>query len=900
MSTHHLKHLFTPKSVALIGASTNPSSIGAVITKNLLSAGFNGPIMLVNPKHKMIEGIESYPNVSLLPTTPELAIIATPPRTIIKLLKQLGEKGTKAAVIISAGFAETGDEKDKKLQQELIDTAKKYDIRIVGPNCIGILNPHIGLNASFSHINSQKGKLAIVSQSGSLMTSVLDWATSHDIGFSHLVSLGSMSDVDFGDMLDYLANDRHTRAILLYVEEITEARKFMSAARSCARIKPVLVCKVGRYAAGAEAAASHTGALAGEDNVYDAAFRRAGMLRIFSLEEVFDAIETLSVATPTKGDRLAVLTNGGGLGVLTADELVSHNGKLGTLSPETIDNLNKVLPPTWSHSNPIDIIGDATGERYADALKILNQDKNIDAILVLNCPTAIASSTDAARAVVENMPKPRDKLLFASWVGERAAEKARDIFIEHNVPVYDTPEQAVRAFMYLVKYRRRQTILMQTPQSIPKNLTLQTAEAKQIIRTALDNKKQWLNEAESKVLLQTYSINVGTTKVIQTPEEAGLAAEEFACPVAIKILSPDILHKSDAGGVILDLTTPIAAQKATKSMLARIHSRYPDARIEGVSIEPMVKVKDAYKLIIGMTEDPVFGPVLVFGHGGTAVEVINDKAIGLPPLNMRLARDMISRTRIYQLLKGYRGFPAANCDEAALTLIKVSQLIIDNPEIIELDINPLLLDDTNAIALDARIKLEERVGVSTKRIAIRPYPKELEEIIELNNGRQLFLRPIRPEDEPELHKCFSKLSPEEIRLRFFASLKSLSHFTAARFTQIDYDREMALTLTDIGISGKTTIYGVVRIIADADNDTAEFAIIILKEKTGKGLGLLMMQRIIAHAKRRGIRKIVGDVLVENNAMLKLCKTLGFTKKADPDDHSIAKVSLLLSDDPGEE
>ncbi|MCP4144995.1 MAG: bifunctional acetate--CoA ligase family protein/GNAT family N-acetyltransferase [bacterium] len=894
MSTHNLKYLFNPKSVVLIGASKRPSSVGAVIAHNLLSSGFKGTVMMVNPRHEKIEGSTSYPDVGSLPEVPELAVIATPPETVVKIVTELGERGTKAAIIISAGFGELEKQQGKAMQQKLVDVARHYHIRLIGPNCLGILVPGIGLNASFSHLNSTSGKLAFVSQSGAIMTSVLDWATARDIGFSHLVSLGDMAEVDFGDMLDFLANDVHTRAIILYIEAITSARKFMSAARAAARMKPVLVVKVGRHSEGAQAAASHTGSLAGEDGVYDAAFRRAGMLRIYSLEEVFDAVETLYIASPPKGNRLAVLTNGGGLGVLTADALVDQGGQLAQLSSESLEQLNQVLPATWSQRNPVDIIGDATGERYAKALQLLNQDRNIDAILVLNCPTAIASSVEAARAVVENIPAHQKPLLLTSWVGdEQAANDARDIFIRHHIPVYDTPEQAVRAYMYLVNYRRNQALLIETPPSVPEDFTIDKVKARSLIKKVLEEEGSWLSEFESKELLAAYAIPVVTTTVVQTPQQAQEIAATLGVPVALKIVSSDILHKSDAGGVELNLKDSDSVYVAAKEMLQRINNAYPDSHLEGFSVEPMVKIQHAYELIIGMIEDADFGPVMVFGQGGTAVEVINDKALGFPPLNMKLATEMITRTRVHKLLQGYRGFPAANLQAIAMTLIKVSQLVIDNPQIVELDINPLLVDDSNVVALDARVKIKSVTDTASKRLAIRPYPKELEEMIPLGDGRTLLLRPILPEDEPALQAGFAKLTPEEIRFRFFVPVKVLSHVTAARFTQIDYDREMAFVLTDPEVAGKASIYGVVRIIADANNETAEYAVIVSHEMTGMGLGILLMRRIIDYARSRGIGEIYGDVLAENRTMLKLCKVFGFTERLDLEDYSIKKVSLKL-------
>jgi len=895
MSIHNLKYLFNPKSVVLIGASNRLSSIGAVLAKNLLSSGYTGPVMLINPRHDKIYGKQCYPDVASLPETPELAVIATPLSTVLELITNLGMRGTRAVIITSASFSKLDDKHGKAMKNALVDVAQQYHIRIIGPNCLGILLPHIGLNASFSHINSAKGKLAFVSQSGGIMTSVLDWATSRNIGFSHLVSLGDMVDVDFGDMLNYLANDRHTRAILLYAESITSARKFMSAARAAARIKPVLVLKVGRHYKGAQATATPIGALAGDDAVYDAAFRRAGILRIFSLEEMFEAVEILSIAKPPRGNRMAVLANGGGLGVLTADALIDQGGQLACLSGETIEKLNQVLPSTWSHQNPVDIMSDATGDRYASTLQVLNQDRNIDSILVLNCPTAIASSVDAACAVINNVPRNQKPLLLASWVGEQAINDARDIFIKHNIPFYDTPEQAVRAFMYLVNYRHNQEMLMETPPSMPEDFSMDTDKSRTLIEIVLLDDRCWLNNSESKQLLTAYDIPVVTTTVVHTVKQAMNKAILLGVPVVLKIVSPDIIKKSDVAGVALNLIGPESVREAAEEMFKKIKEIQPQAQLTGFSIEPMLETRNAYEVSIHMIEDANFGPVIAFGHGGTAVEVINDKALGLPPLNMHLATEMISRTKIYQLLKGYSEFPSANIDVIAVTLIKVSHLIIDNPKIAELEINPLLVDANGVVALDARVKIKKTSEVTVNRLAIRPYPKEMEELIPLGDGRTLLLRPILPEDESSLQAGFAKLTPEEIRFRFFVPSKIMSHVTAARFSQIDYDREMALVLTDIGIPGKTTIYGVVRIIADADNDSAEYAVIVSHEMTGMGLGILLLRRIIDYARSRGIKEIYGDVLAENQTMLKLCKVFGFKVKGDPEDFTIKKVTLNLID-----
>jgi len=893
MTIRNLEHLFNPRAIALIGASATPGSVGAVLAANLFRSGFDGPIMPVHPKHSHIQSVATYPDVASLPIAPDLSVIATPPDSVPGLVDELGKRGTKAAVVITAGFGEGGREHGRTLSQTMLAAAKPNLLRIVGPNCLGIMVPGIGLNASFGGTSPLAGHLAFVAQSGAVITSVVDWATTRGIGFSHLVSLGDMADVDFGDMLDYLANDRKTRAILLYIEAVTHARKFMSAARAAARMKPVIVVKAGRYAAGAKAASSHTGAMAGSDLVYDTAIRRAGMLRVYSLEELFDAVETLNTGILPKGDRIAIVTNGGGIGVLASDAVVEEGGRLVDLSQDTIDKLNAVLPPTWSHGNPVDIIGDATGERYAKALSIVIEDKNIDAVLVLNCPTAVASQTDAATAVADTLKAGKRVPVLTSWVGDGGARAARHIFAENRIPTYDTPSSAVRAFAHLVNYRRNQQILTETPQSIPEEFEPDYGAAKKVIDAVIAEGRAWLSEAEAKQVLAAYQVPVTPTRVVKNPDEAASVAAEFGTAVVLKVLSPDITHKSDVGGVALDLVGPRAVREAAVGMLERIAREKPEARVQGFTVQSMVQRPGAFELILGVTDDPQFGPLLLFGQGSTAVEVIKDTALSLLPINMHLAREAISRTRISRLLQGYRDKPPANLDAIALAMIKVSQLVVDFAEIKEMDVNPLLADEFGVLALDARIRVEKTDEPPERRLAIRPYPKELEEKIALGDGRSLLLRPVVPEDELQLQEGFAKLTPEEVRLRFLVPMRTLSHVQAARFTQIDYDREMALILTEPGVPGTKEVHGVVRLVADPDNEKAEYAIVVQHEMTGLGLGILMMRRIIDYARKRGIGEIFGDVLRENITMLRLCEVLGFTRKSTPDDPELMRVTLKL-------
>jgi len=889
MTVRNLEHLFKPRSIALIGASTRPSSVGAVLAHNLLTAGFCGPILPVHPRHAAIQGVLAYKGIDKLPAVPDLAVIATPPDTVPELVGRLGALGTKACVVITAGFGEGGAAHGQALRQATLDAARPHLMRIVGPNCVGVLVPGVGLNASFAHVPADAGDLAFVTQSGAVATTVLDWAKSRRIGFSHVVSLGDMIDVDFGDMLDYLAADRGTRAILLYVEAVTHARKFMSAARAAARAKLVVAIKAGRHAEGAKAAASHTGALAGADAVLDAAFRRAGILRVRDLDELFDAAETLARGQRPEGDRLAILTNGGGLGVIATDRLIDEGGRLAELAPETQAVLDKALPRTWSHGNPVDIVGDADGARYAAALGALKQDAGIDAILAINCPTAVASGREAAEAVLAAAPN-LGKPLLTSWVGERAAAEARTLFHQAGVPTYDTPDQAVRGFMHLVRYRRSQEQLMETPPSVP-DFPIDAAGARQIVRAALAGGRTLLTEPEAKALLSAYGIPVVPTERAPDPAAAARIAGELATPVALKILSPDITHKSDVGGVMLDLAGPETVRDAAERMLAHVRAVQPAARIDGFTVQPMIRRPAAHELILGITTDPLFGPVVLFGQGGVAVERIDDKALALPPLNLNLARELMRRTRVFRLLEGYRDRPAAALDKIALTLIQVAQLAADVAEVVELDINPLFADPLGVLALDARVKLTPASGPPHVRLAIRPYPRELETEARLADGTAIRLRPIRPEDEPALRSYFQKLDPEDVRLRFFTPLRELSHSFAARLTQIDYDRAMAIVA--FSPDGRA-ILGVVRISADPDNARAEFAVIVRSDLKGHGLGRLLMQRIIEIARARGIGRVEGEILRENQAMQVLAQDLGFTLTSSPDQGGSLTAILSLA------
>ena len=873
MSIRNLEYLFRPESVAVIGASIRPHSVGATVMKNLLAGGFVGPIMPVNPKYEAVGGVLAYPNVEAMPRVPDLAVVCTPPATVAELVAELGQRGTKAAVVLTAGLDAIWERTGKSFQQSMLEAARPHMLRVLGPNCVGLIIPKIGLNASFAHTTVDAGRIAFVSQSGALATAVLDWARTNEIGFSHFVSLGNSADVDFGDVLDYLGSDPDTRSILLYIESIKQARKFMSAARAAARNKPVIVLKAGRVAEGAKAAASHTGALAGSDDVYDTAIRRAGMLRVYTIEDLFDAVETLSRAKPLSGDRLSILTNGGGPGVMATDTAIARGARIAALSQQTLQRLDAVLPPTWSKGNPVDIIGDAPARRYLDALEILSRDPETDAILFIHAPTAIVSSAAIAESLVANM-KESSKPLFACWLGGDAVASARRTFSQAGIPTYHSPEDAVNAFLQIVDYRRNQTSLMETPTSVLEQLTPDTALARRVIAHAINAGRELLTEPEAKAVLAAYQIPTVETRIAKNSEECARLATEIGYPVAIKTLSPDITHKSDVGGVVLGLENADQVEAAASDMLARIKQLQPDARIEGLTVQQMVRWPGAHELIAGVSEDPIFGPVILFGHGGTAVEVIADRAVSLPPLNMPLARDLVSRTRVAKLLAGYRDRPAADLDAIYRTMLKVAQLIADIPEVCELDINPLLANETGVLALDARLRVASAKTNGSQRLAIRPYPQELEETIHFD-GQPLMLRPVRPEDEPAHRILFSKLLPEDVRFRFFGVLREPIDSELARYTQIDYEREMAFIATRKDAHDKPETLGVARVTTDPDNLTAEFAIVVRSDLKGRGLGSVLLGKLIKYCRDRRTSRVVGRVLPDNTRMLALAEKCGF-------------------------
>jgi len=887
MSIRHLDRLLEPHAVAVVGASDRIGSVGATVWRNLRAGHHAGPIRAVNPKHATIDGEAAYARVGDLPEVPDLAIVCTPPATVAALIDELGRLGTRAAIVMTAGL--DADEK-----QAMLDAARPYLLRVLGPNCLGLLSPHRGLNASFAHTDALPGEIAFVSQSGALVTAVLDWAKSRRIGFSHMVSLGERADVDFGDLLDHLASDARTRSILLYIESIEAPRKFMSAARAAARNKPVVVVKAGRAGRGAKAALSHTGALAGSDIVFDAAIRRAGMLRVDTLQDLFMAAQTLARFGRNRDTALVLMTNGGGAGVMAADAAELAGMPLRELDDTLRTRLDTVLPPTWSRANPIDIIGDAPVQRYTDTLQAVLADPGGGAVLFMHAPTAIVRSDDIARACAPLLRQAPGRVM-ACWLGDAAVADARRIFQDAGAADYGTPEEAVRAFALLTTYRRNQELLLEAP-TASESGPPDRAAARAVVDRALANGQQVLDEFDAKALLKAYGVpTVETASTAATADAAVAAAHAIGYPVALKILSPDISHKTEVGGVDLDLRDADALRLAADRMLARVRTLRPAARISGFTVQHFVRRPQAQELIVGASIDPLFGPVLLFGAGGTAVEVLADRAIALPPLNRVLARELISRTRVARLLAGYRDHPPAAFDAISDTLIALSQMLADLPELAELDINPLLADADGVMALDARVRLDPKAGAGAANFAIAPYPAELAETIEWH-GETIEMRPIRPEDEAQ-HKAFAaQLGAEDLRLRFFSARRELPRSELARLTQIDYSREMAFIAVRTLPDGSAQTLGVVRAVIDPDNIDAEFAIIVRSDLKGEGLGHLLLAKMIEHLRRRGTQRMVAYVLRENTAMRDLARAHGFAVDPKGSDSDALCYTLALDAD----
>ncbi|RWL84371.1 MAG: bifunctional acyl-CoA synthetase/GNAT family N-acetyltransferase [Mesorhizobium sp.] len=890
MTIRNLEYAVSPKSVVVVGATERVGSVGRVVFDNIVGAGFEGEIWPVNPKHAQVAGHRCYGRVADLPGVPDLAVIVTPPETVPDIVRELGEKGTRAAVVITAGLNHANG-----LRQAMLDAAKPSLMRIIGPNTVGLMVPPAKLNAGFAHMAARPGNIALISQSGAIATSLIDWAAENNVGFSRIISLGDMADVDVGDCLDMLAGDFHTRAIVMYLESIPNPRKFMSAARAAARLKPVIAIKPGRHEQAARAAATHTGALSGADRVVDAALRRAGVLRVDDLAELLDAAETVARHAPLERARVGIVTNGGGAGVLAVDKIVDRGGELAELAPSTIERLDRALPSTWSHANPIDIVGDAAPERYGAALEALAADPGTDVILVMNCPTGLGSSPDAARKVAElgDDGEIGGKPLLACWLGEHTAREGRRVLTEAGIASFETPENAAIAASYLGEWSRAQRALLRTPPSRGGDQADGKASAHAIFRKVAAEGRRMLTEPEAKAAIEAYGIPVPRTIVAGSVADVAQAAGELlesSEAVVVKLLSKVVSHKSDVGGVVLDIATADKAAEAARSIETRLRARSPQVKADGYTVQAMVARKHAQELILGMNLDPMFGPVILFGAGGTAVEVVNDTAIALPPLDDVLAGDAIDATRIGRLLAGYRDRKPANRGAIIAALNGLSQMIVDFPCLVSLDINPLLADAEGVVALDARIEIDPRrvdVPAPNPALAIRPYPSGWSRDFQ-TDGMTFHIRPIMPADVALYPAFLAKISPDDLRLRFLSLRKNFPDQMLKRLTQLDYDRDIAFVALE---KGTGALAGIGRLSCDPDHRSGEYALLVRSDLQGHGLGWDLLKQVIDYAKAERIGRIEGTILNENRKMLTMCLEFGFSIAHHPSEPGLSVATL---------
>ncbi|MBN2647508.1 MAG: bifunctional acetate--CoA ligase family protein/GNAT family N-acetyltransferase [Thiotrichales bacterium] len=891
MQTHYLSALFNPRSVAVFGASNRPESVGGTAFHNLLTAGFQGQIYAINPKHSTVQGQACYASLQDIPAPIDLALIATPASSILAILQACGEAKIPFAILLSAGFE---SEAGKALQKQLLKTAQQLGIRLLGPNCLGILRPKIGLNATFSKNQAQAGNLAFVSQSGALCTAVLDWAESQQIGFSLVASTGDAADLDFGEILDYLASDAQTHSILLYIEGIANARRFLSGLRKAARNKPVILLKSGRLPAGRQAAISHTGALVGSDAIFNAAIERAGVVRAKTISQLFAAAKILSYDWPIKPQRLVIITNGGGPGVMATDLAAELGLEMPKLSAETLTALNQVLPAHWSQNNPVDILGDATAERYRQVLEICLADSQTDAVLVLLTPQAMTDPLAIAEALIhlKTQQKSRKPLLTA-WLGDSLVGPARLAFNQAHLPTFRTPEAAIEALYFLSQYHRNQALLQQIPQP---NLNAQgdVPVARQIIQNALHQGRTLLNTLETKAILKAFHIPVTPAMLAHSANEALVAAENLGFPVVMKVASDQITHKSDIGGVMLNLRNAQDLQRAYREMQHKVQTHLPEMHTLSVSIEPMLELTQARELLIGVSRDPVFGPAITFGAGGTMVEILKDSSSALPPLNTFIAKRMIAATKVSKMLGAYRHLLPV-CEEHLIdVLVNLSQMVSELPEILELDLNPLLANAEQIIAVDARIRVGRVVPGTAPyaHMAIHPYPLHLEKRLTTASGLEICLRPIRAEDAKMEREFVEHLSEETKFLRFMQSVKSLSQEMLVRFTQLDYDQEMAFIAYCEDADGPKEL-GVTRYSINPDGQSAEFALVVRDDVQHQGIGSLLLESLIEHARRRGLKTLNGEVLKQNHSMLALADQFGFNRSPCSEDPGLVLIEKKL-------
>ena len=890
---HYLSPLFEPKSVAIIGASETPSSIGVNLVRNMLDSNYPGKLYFVNPRHQSVFGHPCYAAIGDIPQRLDLAVICTQARLVPGIVEACGVAGTRSAIIISGGFSETGPE-GAALERAALDAARRHKLRLLGPNTLGIMRPGSGINLSFANGSANPGSIGLISQSGALCAAIVDWALPNNVGFSSVISLGTSSDVDFGETLDYLVADPRTENIFLYIEGIRNARRFMSALRAAARCKPVLLIKVGRHPAGEQAVLSHTGAVVGADDVFDAALRRAGVVRLASVGQMYAAAQALFSHFHPRGNRLAIITNGGGPGVMAADYAADIGVPLAALDPATSKKLNENLPPTWSNSNPLDIVGDADPARYAVALEACLEDRNVDGVLVILTPQAMTDPTQVARIVIE-LAKKSDKPLVTCWMGEEQVREARLLFKGAGVPFFRTPEPAVQLFAHISNYYRNQKLLMQTPASLSDHVTPRLDSARLVIETALSGERRVLSEMESKALLAAFHIPIARTMVARSLTEAVNLAREIGLPVVMKIDSLQIAHKSDSGGVRLNLATLSAVQEAYQEILEEVHKNHPDALINGISIEPMIVKPNGRELMVGMMQDDIFGPFITLGPGGTNVEPGRDRAVALPPLNGVLIADMIQTTQHIARLGSLRKMPAVSMEAIEAVLLRVSEMVCELPWIRELEINPLIVDEHGAVAADCRILIADlppNMG-RYEHMAIHPYPSDMTLNYRTEDGVNVTIRPIKPEDA-RLEQSFVKdLSAESKYFRFMNTIRELGQSQLTRLTQIDYDREMAFVATTTEYERELEL-GVVRYATNPDGESCDFAIVVADAWQGKGLARRLMSVLIDTARSRGMKFMTGDFLAENRRMIKFVSGLGFVLSQHPEDPGLKRGVLVLN------
>ncbi|GDX84565.1 acetyltransferase [Methylococcaceae bacterium] len=874
MGPHYLNRFFTPKSVAIVGASERPESVGYRLLLNMQEAEFQGGLYPVNNKREQILGLKAYPDLNSIPEDLDLVVISTPAPTVPSVMRQCSEKGVNSVIIITAGFGELGDE-GKRLQQEVLDIAHRYGIRLIGPNCLGVARPSGFLNATFGDGTIQDGNLALLSQSGAVCTAILDWAKSQDIGFSTVVSMGGAADIDFGEVLDYLATDTKTTGILMYVEGIRDARRFLSGLKAAARLKPVILIKSGRHEAGIKAAMSHTGAMVGGDSVFDAAIARAGVVRAYSISELFSAARVLANNYEVTQDRLAIITNAGGPGVMSTDRAEDVGIKMAELSDDSLHALNAVLPVHWSHANPVDILGDATSERYKKSLEVCLNDDNIDGVLVILTPQAMTNPTEIAECIIEGA-KHSKKPVLAAWTGGAKVEEGRALFANSNVAHFNTPEVAVDAFGFLANYAQNQILLKQIPSPSAELVAPDVTGARLIIERVLAEGRDVLTAQESKAILAAFHIPVNQTIKVTSAKDAMIAAQTLRFPVVLKINMPEFSHKSDIGGVRLNIGSVEDIARNFTEMEHAIQSKYPEIKEVGMTVEAMFKSDSSRELMIGVVRDPVFGPAISFGLGGTMVEILKDNAVALPPLNAYMVEQMIAKTKAAKYLDQFRNLPSANKQALVDVLLNISEMVSELPEILELDINPLIVDAHGAIAVDARIKAQTSHQLSRyAHMAIHPYPHELTQHYLAANGANVTIRPIRPEDAKMETDFVNRLSEKTKYFRFHQGLQELTPEMLVRFTQIDYDREMAfVALTED--SNMPNELGVGRYSVNPDGHSVEFAIVVADDCQRLGIGSKLMKTLMQTAKAKGMLSFEAEVLKDNEPTLEMVKKLGFS------------------------